>query len=141
MSRQHIGYVVLGAAILVSPACTNANGDKDRPYVDERSPAGTDGTGMAARPGVDERATGTAGSVAQGENGAGPDATITMRIQARYAEDTVVKGRDIDVDTENGVVTLKGSVDSRRERDAAEQIARETAGVKRVENQLRVATR
>ena len=47
--------------------------------------------------------------------------------------------RNIDVDTDNGVVTLKGSVDSLHERDAAEQIARSTAGVKRVVNTLSVA--
>ena len=62
-----------------------------------------------------------------------------MKIQAKYAGDDVVKGRNIDVDTANGVVTLKGEVDSLRERDAAEQLARETAGVKRVVNQLKVA--
>ena len=73
--------------------------------------------------------------------GVGPDAAITMKIQAKYADDDVVKGRNIDVDTANGVVTLKGEVDSLRERDAAEQLARETADVKRVVNQLKVATR
>ena len=41
-------------------------------------------------------------------NGAGPDAVITMKIQAKYAGDEVVKGRNIDVDTDKGVVTLKG---------------------------------
>ena len=41
----------------------------------------------------------------------------------------------------DGVVTLKGQVDSLRERDAAEQLARETAGVKRVVNQMKVAAR
>ena len=73
--------------------------------------------------------------------GVGPDAAITMKIQAKYADDDIVKGRNIDVDTANGVVTLKGEVDSLRERDAAEQLARETADVKRVVNQLKVATR
>jgi len=32
-------------------------------------------------------------------------------------------------------------VDTRRERDASEQLARETEGVKRVVNELKVATR
>jgi len=69
-----------------------------------------------------------------------PDAAITMKIQAKYADDDVVKGRNIDVDTVNGVVTLKGEVDTKRERDAAEQLARETSGVKRVIDELKVAT-
>ena len=70
--------------------------------------------------------------------GVGPDAAITMKIQAKYADDDVVKGRNIDVDTVNGVVTLKGEVDTKRERDAAEQLARETSGVKRVIDELKV---
>jgi len=73
--------------------------------------------------------------------GVGPDGAITMKIQAKYAEDDVVKGRNIEVESANGVVTLKGEVDSLRERDAAEQLARETSGVKRVVNQLKVASR
>ena len=65
-----------------------------------------------------------------------PDPWITMKIQSKYFLDADVKGRQIDVDTNNGVVTLKGTVDSAQQKQEAEQIARETEGVKRVVNQL-----
>jgi osmotically-inducible protein OsmY len=68
-----------------------------------------------------------------------PDPWITMKIQAKYLLDADVKGRQIDVDTRNGVVTLKGTVDNAQQKQEAEQIARETEGVKRVVNQLTVA--
>lgn len=69
-----------------------------------------------------------------------PDPWITMKIQAKYFLDADVKGRQIDVDTSNGVVTLKGTVENTQQKQEAEQIARETEGVKRVVNQLAIAT-
>lgn len=151
MKRQDIGYVLLGVSLLVAPACGNSTGagtgaanDRDMPAT-ERATGQTNTTPAEPRrdaQGGGDRATGTSGSVrrtTEADMGVGPDAAITMKIQAAYAGDDVVKGRNIDVDTDKGVVTLKGSVDSLRERDAAEQIARSTDGVKRVVNTLAVA--
>ena len=42
-----------------------------------------------------------------------------------------MKGREIDVDTDHGVVTLKGKVDSENARQQAVQIARGVDGVTR----------
>ena len=66
------------------------------------------------------------------------DATITMSIQSRYFGDDTVKGHEIDVDTENGVVTLSGTVETDAARSRAETIAQGVDGVTRVQNQLRV---
>jgi osmotically-inducible protein OsmY len=65
-----------------------------------------------------------------------PDSWITTKIQAKYFLDADVKGHRIDVDTSNGVVTLNGTVASAERKSEAEQIARQTEGVKRVVNQL-----
>jgi len=152
MRFQDIRYAMLALALLVAPAC-GRTGDNTS-AVNQRDTAATERASHQTNNGApdtrdtdasrrDERSTGTAGSVtrsAEETPGVGPDAAITMKIQAKYAGDDVVKGRNIDVDTANGVVTLKGDVDSLRERDAAEQLARETAGVKRVVNELKVAT-
>lgn len=146
MTRQEIGYAVLAASLLLTPACgrggTQAGNDRDQPAT-ERAAGQTNSTTTETPRQADgtsgDRATGTSGRTTEADMGVGPDAAITMKIQAAYAGDDVVKGRNIDVDTDNGVVTLKGSVDSRRERDAAEQIARSTEGVKRVVNTLSVA--
>lgn len=69
-----------------------------------------------------------------------PDGWITMKIQAKYFLDTDVKGHRIDVDTRRGVVTLHGTVATPQQKQEAEQIARETEGVKRVVNQVAVGT-
>jgi osmotically-inducible protein OsmY len=68
------------------------------------------------------------------------DAWITTKIQSRFFADDEVKGRDIDVDTNDGVVTLKGSVGSRSERNHAVAIARSTEGVKDVREELTVSS-
>jgi osmotically-inducible protein OsmY len=66
------------------------------------------------------------------------DAWTTTKIQAKYFIDSDVKGHEIDVDTQGGVVTLKGTVETAAQKTEAEQIARETEGVARVVNQLAV---
>ena len=66
------------------------------------------------------------------------DGRITTTIQSKYFLDSGVKGRRIDVDTRDGVVTLRGDVSSDTERALALRIARETDGVQRVEDMLTV---
>jgi len=66
------------------------------------------------------------------------DGRITTMIQAKYFVDPTVKGRQIDVDTRGGVVTLRGNVSSDSERMQALRLARETDGVQRVEDMLAV---
>ena len=64
------------------------------------------------------------------------DAWITTQVQAKYFVDDLVKGRNIDVDTRNGVVTLTGEVTSAGERQRAVAKAKEVDGVARVEDRL-----
>ena len=67
-----------------------------------------------------------------------PDAWITAKVQAKYFVDPDVKGRNIDVDTSQGVVTLSGEVQSESERRQAVAIARNTDGVKSVTDRLQL---
>lgn len=76
--------------------------------------------------------------IAREQQGGPSDATITMNIQSRYFSDDALKAREVDVDTENGVVTLTGSVPSEAARGQAENIAQSVTGVTRVQNNLRV---
>jgi hyperosmotically inducible protein len=66
------------------------------------------------------------------------DGALTAKIKSKMALDDLVQARSIDVSTDAGVVTLKGKVRSAAEHDRAVQLARETAGVKRVIDQLAV---
>jgi osmotically-inducible protein OsmY len=68
------------------------------------------------------------------------DAAITTSIQARYFADDLVRGRNIDVDTENGAVTLSGTVQNAQEKQRAVQVAREIEGVTEVHDRLQIGT-
>ena len=60
------------------------------------------------------------------------DAKIATVVKTRLLFEGEVSGSDIDVDAEDGVVTLKGKVDSDAERDLAVAIAENTDDVKDV---------
>jgi hyperosmotically inducible protein len=66
------------------------------------------------------------------------DSWITMKIHSQFIPEDSLEGSDIDVDTNAGVVTLKGTVLTEAGRDRAIAIAKATDGVKNVTNQLRV---
>jgi hyperosmotically inducible protein len=68
----------------------------------------------------------------------GSDTAITTTVQARFFGDDAVKARDVEVDTDEGVVTLTGTVDSEAERTRAAQLAQQVEGVVRVENEISV---
>jgi hyperosmotically inducible periplasmic protein len=70
--------------------------------------------------------------------GAVNDAWITTQIHAKFFLDPDIKGRNIDVDTSAGVVTLKGEVHSAAEHEQALAKARATDGVSRVVDRLAV---
>jgi osmotically-inducible protein OsmY len=66
------------------------------------------------------------------------DSAITTKVKAQYLANTDLRRADIKVTTNNGVVTLTGTVSSAELRDLAADLARHTGGVLRVDNQLRV---
>lgn len=66
------------------------------------------------------------------------DAAITAQVKSKLAADPEVAAHNIDVDTNEGVVTLSGRVDDGAERSEAEKLARNTDGVRRVINNLKV---
>jgi osmotically-inducible protein OsmY len=66
------------------------------------------------------------------------DAWITTEIKTDFINEDTLKGSDINVDTDNHVVTLKGTVATPAGKARAEQIAKTTKGVKSVVNTLTV---
>jgi len=66
------------------------------------------------------------------------DVTITGKVKTALMEDKAVSANEIDVDTVQGVVQLKGNVDSKAEAQRAVAIARKVAGVKQVKSFLKI---
>ncbi|HYQ72429.1 MAG TPA: BON domain-containing protein, partial [Gammaproteobacteria bacterium] len=67
------------------------------------------------------------------------DASLTARVKSQLLWNSNTSGMQIDVDTNSGIVTLSGTVDSDAEAELAGQIASNTRYVRDVENHLKVS--
>jgi len=113
------------------------NGDRDRDYSESAKQTGRDAKEKTESTAHDakvksEHATEKTGEVLS-------DAAITSTIKTKFLAESGVPGTTINVDTNNHVVTLTGTVKSKAEAAKAVTIARETKGVKRVVDHLKVA--
>lgn len=90
-----------------------------------------------------EKAADKTGSAANKTGRAIDDGWIKSKIYAQYLTDwnTVLDDSDIDVDVQDNVVTLNGTVKSAEARTKAVATAKSTDGVKSVRDNLRVAAK
>ena len=108
--------------------------------------SGTVKTAVARREAVDlaQRTSGVRGVINDieiGERTLGDridDTWITSKINAKLTADPQINPFNIDVDTKDGVVTLRGKVATKVAKREAEQLARDTKGVVRVNNMVEV---
>ena len=63
---------------------------------------------------------------------------LTAKIKSKMALDDTIDSSGIDVDTTGTVVTVRGSVATKAQRERVLQLARETAGVTSVLDQVKV---
>ncbi len=66
------------------------------------------------------------------------DASITASVQTKLTADKASNFSRIDVDTERGIVTLNGVVQSAQERERAGRLAKETDGIRGLNNNLQI---
>jgi len=66
------------------------------------------------------------------------DASVTGSVKTKLVADNTTNLTRIDVDTNRSIVYLTGSVDTAAQKARAEQLARQTPGVKSVVNHLQV---
>jgi hyperosmotically inducible protein len=69
------------------------------------------------------------------------DSMLTAKVKAALIADPTVKAHEVNVETRDGVVQLSGFVDTAEAKNMAADVARRTAGVKDVRNDLQVKTR
>jgi osmotically-inducible protein OsmY len=123
MQRAELFTAAVLAAMVPIAACNYASSQRDTRDSRSTIPAG-------------DSAVATTGTLPAG--GVLDDASVTSRIQAKFFLDPGIKVRRIDVDTQRGIVTLRGDVASDNERAQALILARTTEGVERVEDALTV---
>ena len=64
------------------------------------------------------------------------DTAITAKVKTALHAEKNVRSRDVDVETFQGKVVLKGTVSDKKQVELAAQVARSVDGVKSVENRL-----
>ena len=67
------------------------------------------------------------------------DDLIYDNVKRRLAEDSDVKGGGLDIDVKQGVVTLRGKLETQRQIDKATKIAKKVNGVKKVVNEIQLS--
>jgi hyperosmotically inducible periplasmic protein len=97
----------------------------------------TKNTGTAIKEGTTEAAE-EVGDKAEDVGQEIEDGSITSAIKMKFANDEQVSASAIDVDTNNGNVTLNGTVSSQAEADRAVELAKTVSGVKSVKSNLTV---
>jgi hyperosmotically inducible periplasmic protein len=85
----------------------------------------------AATPSTAERSAAAAGQAID-------DAALTTKVKSALLADDKVKGLNINVDTNDGVVTLTGKAGSPEEKDQALKVVRGIEGVKNVQDRIAV---
>lgn len=140
------------AAVLVLPALLAGCGDRDDGRtVGQRIDSALGRAGQAAR-GVREGGHEAAQDARTAVMGAGreareaasaagakiDDAAITSKVKSGLAADKDLSALSINVDTHEGVVTLRGTAPTVAARSRAGEIARHVKDVRAVENQLQV---
>jgi hyperosmotically inducible periplasmic protein len=147
-----------GVATVVNELEVNANADRskiDRAAEKTKEGAnkaidatakGAEKTKEGAEKGVTEsgkavgkaaKKTGEAiGTAGEKVGDASNNAAVTTRVKTAFGKDSLIKETSINVDTKDGVVTLRGTVPSAAAKTKAEEIATSTEGVTRVVNEL-----
>ncbi|WBY03388.1 BON domain-containing protein [Ramlibacter tataouinensis] len=109
-------------------------------------PAGADGDEADPRTSTMGAASSAAlppavpGALPPPAGGRAPDPQITAGVRAQLAADAELRTVRIDVDTRDGIVTLSGSVPTAAMRARAGEIAHAVRGVRRVNDQLTLAS-
>jgi hypothetical protein len=108
-------------------------------YFGERSGQGRFEEGSQQRGSQYQRGTSRGSFAGRGPQGyKRSDERITEDINEALTRDPEVDPTNIQVEVQNGEVTLKGTVSDREAKRRAEDIAESCSGVKQVQNQLRV---
>lgn len=131
MAHRRRGWTVLAAGLALVLLVAWVGCDR-REGADDGTPQG--GGAATTEP---DGAAGAAG--AEGAD-VGGDAAITVRVKTALAADPRVSALMIDVDTQNGIVTLKGDVESEEAKSAAEEVTRGAEGVMDVVNMVTAGT-
>lgn len=129
-----LGAVMLaGTALLAAPAGVGATQHTTGDKTESKAEKAESKVKSAAQK-VESKAKTTTEKAKTGVT----DSWLTAKTKIALFADDRVKGRQVSVETNNGVVALRGKVDSEEAKNAAAEVAKGIEGVKSVKNDLQV---
>lgn len=136
--------LILPIAVIVLTGLAGC--DSNRGVPSSTPPAATNTSGSTLKPdntGVNQRDRDADAKTPIDQHENQKDITITadIRKQVLAHENMSVNARNVKIITADGIVTLRGPVNSTSERDTIEKIAFDVAGNDNVENQLEVVVK
>ena len=123
-----------GVALAETPEIPPASSDTTRDAAEKGVAPDADDTGANVR----DRGTGTLTPEEQGGEAADVEITAAIRRAIVKDDSLSLNAHNVKIITRDGIVTLRGPVESTAERTTIAQLAEKTAGVKRVDNQLEI---
>jgi osmotically-inducible protein OsmY len=114
------------------------NADAKADSAERRADAKTDNAARKADAKTDEAQRKTGAATDRAGDSVG-NAALTTKVKTKFLADDDISGLKIDVDSNNGIVTLTGTVSTAAEKARALKAARSTEGVKSVVDRLKVA--
>ena len=132
------------AAAAVLSACDRAGEDTTAGQKLDSTVAKVEAQGDAMGARVADASRDATTSMKSGMDTAGnkvKDAAITTAVNAQLAADSSLSALNIDVDTSNGNVVLRGTAPDATSKDHATQLVKRIDGVDSVDNQLVVAAK
>ena len=147
---QHALTLALSAALLASPLAMAQDAKSDSSKNDTMGQTSTTHTAHTAHAttkatpakdsmDMDSKATSATASTDKSAGTVVDDATVTAEVKSKLLANSQTHALNINVDTDNGVVTLAGTAMSAREKSTATSVAHSVSGVKSVKNQLVVS--
>jgi osmotically-inducible protein OsmY len=131
--------IFLGTALLAAAACEGTRDQRAEKAPATESPAAEP---AATNTGKNERDRDPARLTPEDQGGSEVDRGLTQRVRQGVVKDDAlsITGKNVKIITQEGVVTLRGPVKTAAEKAQIGAIAAKTDGVKRVDNQLEIAT-
>jgi hypothetical protein len=120
-------------------ACTNSADCLSQASAPPSRPSSSASTKSSSTKSTQSKTTPSVNSSTTQPPKAVTDEIIIENINKKLLADSGLKSREILITSQNGVVTLAGTVNSQIEREEAERIAKSEKGVQQVQNQLAVS--
>ena len=145
--KARIGRLVLNTKgvkhvdneLSVSGVSTGTSGKSDDTKIvikDDTTPAVKKGTNTVVK--GSKKAANTVKGAAEKTADATADASVVTAVKTRLMKDEVARSTSIDVDADDGVVTIRGTVPTQADKDRIGKLVADTTGVKTVKNELKV---